>query len=236
MMLSGLTVRQMKCRDSPQLTTSMQSYVTYYTAAFPSYRVLLPTHLVIGQLPKDLLWNLEEDIKGRSHAGRSLVQVSAQRQQGAAPRCLCVKCTLVSRVIKAGKAARHREQGLRFPVRQQKEIPIPNLTLPASVTLSSSTWFTDVTIFCGLVWKVNLMMQRESCTVRLFMTLNLDIQKVSPKKVVFTRFFPCDKEDITQTPATDMGKWNAAVTPGLSHTVTSCMYFPELTLHSEFHQ
>lgn len=78
MTLSGLTVRQMKCRDSPQLITSMQCYVTYYTAAFPSYRVSLLTHLVIGQLPKDLLWNLEEDIKGRSRTERSLVQASAQ--------------------------------------------------------------------------------------------------------------------------------------------------------------
>lgn len=142
-----------------------------------------------------------------------------------------------------GKAARHREQGLRFPVRQQKEIPIPNLTLPASVTLSSFTRLTDVTIFCGLVCKVNLMMQRGSCTVRLLMTLNLDIQKVSPEKVICTRFFPCDKEDITQPPATDMGKWNAVVefsrkqrTPGLSHSVSSCKYFPELPLHSELHQ
>lgn len=63
----------MKSRDGPQLTTSIQRYVAYYTAALSSYRVSIPAHVVIEHLLEDVSWSMEEEVKGRSCIKRSLL-------------------------------------------------------------------------------------------------------------------------------------------------------------------
>ena len=81
----------MKSRNSPQVSTFMQPYVTYYTAAFPSYRLSIAAHLVIGNLSqKDLSWIAEEEVQRRSRTERSQLRASTQGQQSTTPHsCIC---------------------------------------------------------------------------------------------------------------------------------------------------
>lgn len=80
----------MKFRDSPQLTTSTQCYVTYCTVAFPSCSVSMPTQLVIAHLTQDTCWTMEEEVKRRSHIEMSLLRASAQCKLGTTPHSLCM--------------------------------------------------------------------------------------------------------------------------------------------------
>lgn len=135
------------------MTTSMQHYVTYPTAGFPSCRVSTPAHLVIGHLLKDLYWSMEEVVK-RSCTVRLLLQASRVEHL---TLCICSTHLSAYSYKPAVEATCCPRQVMRFKVRQQNQIQIRSLTLPASVTYSSFAQVIDFTIFCCLVRKMNLM-------------------------------------------------------------------------------
>lgn len=83
------------------------------------------------------------------------------------------------KVISEVEAGSCREQGTRFRVRQQDKIQIPDLILPAYMTYSSCTLFTDFTVFCCLESEFNEASDIQM--VQLLKTLNSDTQKALSK-------------------------------------------------------
>lgn len=135
------------------------------------------------------------------------------------------------------------KRGVTVRIRQQNQIQIPNLTLPAYVTYSSFTQFTDLTLFCSLIWKMNIMWLMLSWVVRFHKPLTPDSQKRSSKKLHLQDLSHLmERKSSRRHRASFEREAECGCSPGktgsprLRHSVISRKYFTEFTLHPAFHR
>ena len=165
------------------MRTFMQPCVIYCTAAFHNYRLSIPAHLVIGNLPHKIC--LEIRGRGSKREPHRKVTITGQGQQHTISHSLYMltECNFVSGVTKAQEAAGCHEQGMRFRARPTA---LDSNSRPDPSCFCAVEQFTDFAMFCCLVWKLNLVLQMGSEVVLLLMILNPDFIYIT----ALARFLP----------------------------------------------